>query len=275
MSKMASSTRHALLLFTLTAVCGLSVLTADAGATASIERVWSFNGGAVDVLAQPNGTLIGVVSAPTKFAKCIHPVNEQMWIEMRLQPDGSYWGQHLWYFEPPSCVANPNRGPTAWRVLQNSSGEAFLRVCFSAPESNMQPTIAPDGTSAHATYGCVDSAYIAALPPTPKKGSGALFGLPSTKMCVKARSLKIKLHNPKYDPLKQVIVWVNGKKVISIHTARKLKQPIRLTHLPNGRFKVKILAITILNHRLAITRTYHSCKKAHNKHRHGKTPKHH
>jgi hypothetical protein len=244
----------------------LCIGAAPAGASAEIEGVWSFNGGTVDIQSQGGGTFRGVVVAATKFAQCSHPVNEDMWTDIRLQSDGSYWGLHQWYFESQPCVANPKLGPTAWRVLRATNGSRFLRVCFSAPDSNLQPVIAPGGASANVTYGCVDSGAIAPLPANPTKGgSGSAFTkvviLPKPKKCVASHSLTIKLRDPKYDPLKEVVIWVNRKKVMDIRNVKKLKKSIVLKHLPNGSYKIKVLAITVLNHRLSGGHTYNSCTK--------------
>jgi len=266
------STRRVSLSLAISAALLLSAGVAGANAATPIEGVWSFNGGAVDIVGQPNGTLIGMVTVPTKFALCVHPANEQMWIEMRPQADGSYWGFHRWYFEPPACLPNPTYGPTAWRILQNPKGESFLRVCFSAPGSNSQPTIAPDGSSAHVNYGCVDSAAIAPLPviapnegapggPPGQIGFDQSVKLPSAKPCVKSRTLKITLRDPKYDPLKEVVIRVNGKKVADVRGTKKLRKAIVLKHLPNGSYTVKVLAITVLNQRLSGSRKYKSCTK--------------
>lgn len=253
----------------------------SASASTGIEGVWSFNGGAVDVVGQPNGTLIGVVTVPTKFSQCVHPVDEQMWTEMRPQGDGSYTGLHRWYYASAACVPNPTYGPTAWRVLKKSKGESFLRVCFSEPDSNSQPTIAPDGSSANVTYSCVDSASIAAVPTvsanegagTPTSGQISfrqVVVLPNAKLCVRSRSLKIKLHPPKYDPLREIIIRVNGKKVADVRGNKKLKKAIVLKHLPSGSYTVKVLAITVLNQRLSGSRRYTACGKGS-----GKTKLHH
>jgi hypothetical protein len=254
------------LLLLVTIVFTLCIGGASAGAAADIEGVWSFNGGTVDIQSLPGGIFRGVVVAPTKFAQCPHPVNEDMWTDVRLQSDGSYWGLHQWYFEAPTCLANPKLGPTAWRVLQASNGSRFLRVCFSAPDSGLQPAIAPNGSSTNVTYGCVDSAAIAPLPAAPPKGgSGEVFGksviLPPPSKCVRKGSLSIKLHHPKYDPFKEVVVWVKGRKVLDVRSIKKLEKSIRLKHLPTGSYKVKVLAITVLNHRLTGSHTYNSCNR--------------
>lgn len=250
----------------LTAVALLCVGASAACAAPAIEGVWSFNGGAVDVQAQPGGTFRGVVTLPTKFSQCSHPVGEDMWTEMRPQPDGSYFGMHQWYFEE-TCVPNPTPGPTAWRVLQSPTGARFLRVCFSSPSSGVQPTIAAAGSSTQVTYGCIDSASITTLPKVASRQGAAgqisfrrTVGLPNTHKCVRGGTLKIVLHDPAYDPLKRVVVRVRGRTVVDVRNLKKLKRPIVLKHLPSGSFKVKVLATTVLDQRLSGTRSYHSCK---------------
>lgn len=254
--------RHKFLLFVIVAFT-LSIGVASAWASTEIEGVWSFNGGAVDIQAQAGGTFRGLVVAPTTFAACQHPVNQEMWSDIRPQPDGSYWGLHQWYFEPPQCQLNPTLGLTAWRVLANPSGERYLRVCFSSPESDQQPTIAPNGVAANATYECESSNAIASLPgKTGVKAFDKSVILPSSKKCVHSRTLLIKLQNPKYDPFKRAIVWIKGKKVADVRNIKKLEKGIRLKHLPSGAYTVKVLAVTVLNHKLTGSRRYTACVPA-------------
>jgi hypothetical protein len=260
-------------LLLVTCATAMSAAGASAAFAASdIEGVWSFNGGEVAVHAGPHGAFEGVVVTPTKFAQCVHPVGETMWTNITPQADGSYSGLHQWFFE--GCSPNPKLGPTAWRVLQANDGH-FLEVCFSEP-GKPQPTISPTGTSTNASYGCVDSELIAPLPVTEGKGSegkGSTDGsgehvgiknaaiLPKATQCVKHSSLKIKLREPKHDPLKEVLVEINGKKVTDIRGASKLKHDITLTGLPHGSFTVKVVARTVLDQTLSGQLTYHSCSK--------------
>jgi hypothetical protein len=93
-------------------------------------------------------------------------------------------------------------------VLRKPDGSVFLRVCFADPESpDLQPTIAPDGTSANSTSGCGDSDLlsplptgtpkidqIATLPPASGKGRGK-------KQCMSRRSFTIRLKEPRGDAL--------------------------------------------------------------------------
>lgn len=231
-----------------------------AGAAGSaIEGVWSFRGGRVAIQSLPNGTFAGTVVAPTSFAQCPHPVGEQMWSGLRRQPDGSYQGLHQWYFEG-SCAPNPRLGLTAWRVLSAAGGSRFLRVCFSAPGSP-QPTIAPDGTSANVSYGCVDSALVAPLPGSSSAtlAFARVIGLPRAKKCFSRREFRIHLHNPADDPLKRVTVTLRGRHVSVERSAGRIAAVINLRGLPKGTFKVRIAALTVLGHRLLGSRVYHTC----------------
>jgi hypothetical protein len=244
---------------------------APAGATTEIEGVWSFNGGEVAISTQ-GGKLVGIVVTPTKFAECAHKAGEEMWTGMTLQPNGSYWGLHRWLFQG-SCAANPEPGPTAWRVLQKPDGSKYLLVCFSEPGKS-QPTIEPSGATAGWTFGCVESAPTASLPVVARGGSGrsregggerisfrGTVILPKAAVCVRRHSLKLKLHDPKRDPLKEVVVRVGARRVIKVSGVARLKQGIVLKGLPSGTYTIKVIATTVLDQRLSGRRTYHSCGK--------------
>jgi hypothetical protein len=244
----------------LLAILALSALAGAGAAQAGspIEGVWSFNGGKVAIQPLGRGTYVGTVVAQTAFAQCPHPVGEQMWTDLRAQSDGSYWGLHQWYFEG-TCVANPQLGLTAWRVIDAAGGSRFLRVCFSSPGST-QPTIAADGSSAHVTYGCVDSALIASLP----GGAGALafsrsVTLPSAKRCLSRRAFKIHLRDPADDPFKRVAITFGGHRLTIERQRDRIAAAVSLRGLPKGSFTVKIRATTVLGHLLSGSRTYRTC----------------
>jgi hypothetical protein len=250
----------------IAAVMLLGVGAASAGAASSpIEGVWSFGGGQIAVQPTAGGTFTGTVVVATKFAECAHPVGQQIWTGMTLQPDGSYFGFHQWYeTAAPSCKPNPTAGPTAWRVLEGASGSHYLRVCLSTP-GTAQPTVAANGTCVGATYGGVSSALTAPLPvATSKEGlTKESLSLPSAKKCLSVRLFQIHLPDPKNDPLKKVSITIKGYKR-KIATARKGKYivaTIDLKGLPKGAFTVKIKATTVLGHTLSASRTYHTCKK--------------
>jgi hypothetical protein len=229
-----------------------------------IEGIWSFSGGAVAIEGLSNDTYQGIVVSPTKFALCDHPAGQVMWTGMREQADGSFWGLHAWFIGGDKCEENPLRGLTAWRVLVGADGARHLIVCFSTPGDESQPKIDATGKCTGGTFGpAIESSPLGGLPGSDANGGPVTFEkivfLPSNATCLKRKSLKIKLRNPKYDPLKEVVVKVNGKKVKAIVGTEKLKKPIILKNLPDGAFKVSIVATTVLNERLKGNKKYTIC----------------
>ncbi len=247
----------------LAAVAGVP----GAGAAEPIEGVWSFNGGEVAVQSLPDGSLVGTVVAPTKFSECLHPVGERVWTNISRQPDGSYWGDHQWYFQGAECVPNPTLGLTAWRVLQGPSGGRFLRVCFSEPGSSSQPTIAADGTDAGVTFGCSDSSLIAPLPAVAPSEAESFVHLVDNRSCLGRRRLRVKLRDPVGDPFAKVEVTLRSG---SLARRAKLKRgdgfliaTLRLAGLKAATFTVRVEAQTVLGRTLSLKRTYHRCRRPH------------
>lgn len=234
-----------------------------------IEQVWSFNGGEIAIHPGPSGTLVGTVVRPTLFALCSHPVGEEMWTDMRLQPDGSYWGLHHWYFETSACVSNEQRGPTAWRVMETPGGARYLLVCFSSP-GGPQPMIAPHGAETQVTYGCRESARVAALPvesgphsPAGQSRFAQAFGLPGNRKCFSRRVFQIHVKDPRYDPLQTVLVTLGRHRLHVVRHGTLFTATINLRGLPVGTFTVRIRATTVLGHHLSGSRTYHTCAVKH------------
>lgn len=252
-----------------------------ASPTNEIEGVWSFGGGAVAIQSVSGGMLQGTVVNPTKFATCVHPAGQVMWEDITPQPDGSFWGKHVWYHN--NCEVDPQRGLTAWRVLSTAEGGRSLEVCFSAPGSPSQPKIAANGKTSDDTYGCVQSTPLAPASATESSKSIALPNSTTsgttTNACVKLNQLKLALRDPRYDPLERVIVTLQGKRVLDVRGIKRIKRGIILKHLPTGTYKIEVTAVTVLKQRLSGSNTYHSCgsnsgtvKLHHIKRRH---PKHH
>jgi hypothetical protein len=254
----------------------LAVLALGAGpasaTTNEIEGVWSFNGGSVAIAPLPNGTFQGTVETVTKFDECTHVVGEVMWTGMTEQSDGSFWGFHQWFNNTPTpCNRETPLGPTAWRVLHESGGARYLKVCFSHPNTS-QPKITPDGAESEATFGCVKSALIAPLPVV----TNTVVLPPAAKTeCTRQKSLKLKLNDPKYDPLKEVVVKINGKKVADVKGVKRIKKGVTLKNLPSGTYKVSVVATTILKQRLTGSQTYQSCTKGSGKIKLHRRPKKH
>lgn len=265
------------------AVLLLPATASSAEGGSEIEGVWSFNGGAVDIVAVPSGKYEGIVTVQTQFASCAHKVEEHMWTDITPQPDGSYWGLHQWFHGAPECAKNTQLGPTAWRVMHEPNGSRYLRVCFSNPGSG-QPTISADGTpkqpsenaAHHVTYGCVSSGLIAPLPVVKGSTSGSGSGssganvesltLPSAKQCLRPGKLRIRLAEPKYDPFKTVTVVFRGHKLATSHKGNFVVATLNLRGLTKNKFTVKVRATTLLGHKLTATRTYRICKKAGRRH---------
>lgn len=252
-----------LLPLTALAAIMLAAGAASASADAPIEGIWSFSGGKVGIQEQGDGTLAGTVVAPTKFAQCYHPAGERMWTDMKLQPDGSYWGLHQWYIETDECVANPTLGHTAWRVLRTSSGARFLRVCFSEPGSPSQPTIAASGATDDATFGCADSALVSSLPVVTPAQLDQYVTLPGNKACFARSKMRIRMRDPKNDPLAKVVVKLKSGK---IHRSAKIRRhqetvtaTLNLRGLSGRSFTVRVRLTTVLGNHLSGKRTYRRC----------------
>jgi len=295
--RIRSRRAKSLLIATVAAVL-TCVGAASAGATPSIEGVWSFEHGAIDVVQAAGGGYEGIVSEPTVFSSCTHEDGEKIWTAMTEQAAGYYWGKHEWFLG--NCKPNPVLGPTAWRILTEPSGSYYLRVCFSNPGSGQQPEIDADGgpkepteySTHHVTYGCVKSELITPSLPTapgesPSGGSGSSgssgapgssgksgvagikesLELPSATQCLSGRQFKIHLPNPKYDPFKSVTITLHGRKLATKRKGNYVLATVNLRGLHKGAFTLKIDATTILGHHLTATRTYHTCaKKKHKQH---------
>lgn len=269
----------------LTAVLLLSIGAAPAEAGSEIEGIWSFKGGEVAIHAVSGGKFEGIVVTPTRFAECTHQVAEKIWTVITPQADGSFWGFHQWLFDG-SCAPNPEPGPTAWRVMHAADGSRFLKVCFSEPTKS-QPTIAANGTAAGASFGCEQSTPTAPLPVVvsgqgsgPRAAEVIRFGrtllLPNTKLCLRRHgAIKIKIADPKRDPLKEVVIRIKKHTIADVRGVTRLQHDIVLKGLPRGSFTLKITATTILDQKLTGKRSYHRCGRRrthrHDSHRHPHT----
>jgi hypothetical protein len=243
------------------AAAALLATPAVAGAAADIEGVWSFNGGQVAVKAQPDATFQGLVIRETTFdPRCTHPIGQLMWEGVTSQQDGSYWGGHRW-FNTGDC-SPIGLGRTAWRVLSAPDGQRFLRVCFSKPETpDVQPLIAPDGTSTNVNEGCSDSDLIGQLATTkPTLKTIAVLPKKPSQGCRRSRVLRVKLRQPPMDALSHVQVTVNGKQRAQ-RDAENVQEPMTLTHVPRGRTTVRVRASTVLGQQVTGKRVYRICKR--------------
>jgi hypothetical protein len=265
-------TTHPVLRRVLLSLLGCLILAAavpalaSASASTELKGVWSFNGGEIAIHSEgPEGGLIGTVIEPTTFAHCPHQAGEEIWSGITLQPDGSYWGLHQWFYENGSCTPNPELGLTAFRVLSRGSGQ-YLRVCFSEPGNGQQPTIAADGTAADASFGCVDSALVAALPTSAELKPENLIGLRSNTSCVAARRIRIRIHDPAGDTvLKSTVTVSGGARKQNVRVVRHGREEVAIVHpgqITGGRFTVTVTLRTALGHTIKTKRTYRTCGPA-------------
>ena len=136
-----------------------------------------------------------------------------------------------------------------------------MRVCFAAPDSGLQPTIAPDGTATNTTTSCSDSDLISPLPAgTPAIDQIATLPAQGKHRCLSRRSFTIHLKEPRGDALDTATVYVNGKRV-TVRRGARLTAPINLRGLPKGRYTVRITAKTVLGRTITGTRKYRTCAK--------------
>lgn len=265
----SKSPRHRVLPLLL---LGFSLLWATAPvarAAPAIEGVWSFNGGRIAIQGAQPGVVSGTVVAPTTFSLCTHPVGEDIWTGMVQQPDGSYWGLHQWFFETSECVRNPALGQTAWRVLQNAQGR-YLRACFSEPGSSLQPTISPTGAVAGATFGCVDSSLVSAVPDVTSAHLAHYILFPQSKSCLNRQTLRIRIRNPINDPIKTIAVTLSGGGVSRKAKVKQEKAGVvaiaNLGRFPASSVTVKVQLTTVLGQHLSAKRRYRRCSGAHRRH---------
>lgn len=246
-----------IILTTLASALTIGLVTASgASAAADVEGVWSYDG---KVAVQPagDGTFKGTVLTATSFAECPHPPGQVMWQAMTLQGDGQYWGTHQWYH--PGC-ALAGQGRTAWRVLAKPDATKFLRWCSAPPETpEVQPSIAPDGTTTNAPRRCHDSDLLAPAdtkPPTFK--STVVLPPPGAKKCRSRRAFRLRLKEPTADALASAVIYLNGKRVKTLK-GKRITATVDLRGLPKGRYVVKVVATTVLGRTISGSRKYRTC----------------
>jgi hypothetical protein len=80
----------------------------------------------------------------------------------------------------------------------------------------------------------------------------------ATRKCRSKRNFRIRLRQPKADPLVRATVKVNGRQV-KVVTGTRLTAPVDLRGLPKGRYTVKIAATTATGRVIQGTRKYRTC----------------
>jgi hypothetical protein len=223
---------------------------APAEAADQVEGSWLFESGQVLVEATAPGTFKGTVVKPTRFTACTHPVGQVMW--QMTGAGASYTGSHVWYTS--ECAENPG-GQSTWQITSTDPANYTLRFCTVAPGGG-PPTFDPGGVPTGDTR-CHDLQRI--LPPQAAPTFAGVVTLPkATRKCRSRRSLRIRLREPKADPLVRATVNVDGRRV-RVVVGRRLTAPVDLRNLPRRRYTVKIAATTASGRVVQGTRRYRTC----------------
>jgi len=232
----------------------LVAVAAPALAADQIEGSWLFESGQVLVEATGPGTFKGTVVEPTRFTACTHPVGQVMW--QIAGAGASYTGTHVWYTS--ECAENPG-GQSSWQILTTDPANYTLRFCTVAPGGG-PPTFDPATGAPTGDTRCHELKRV--LPPQAKPTFTSVVSLPKGRKCRSRRSFRIRLREPKADPLVSAIVNVNGRRV-RVVKGRRLTAPVDLRNLPRGRYAVKIVATTATGRVLQGTRRYRTCVPGH------------
>jgi hypothetical protein len=231
-------------------VVGMAMWAGVAQAAEAIEGSWLFESG--EVLVEPTGAgaLKGTVVKPTRFTACTHPAGQVMW---QIRGSGaSYVGTHTWYHI--DCSKDPG-GLSTWTITSTDPANFRLRFCTINPGAG-PPTFDPFGVPTGSTR-CHDLKRI--LPPQPTPTFSAVVSLPKAmRKCRSRRNFRIRLREPKADPLVRATVHVNGRRVKVVVGAR-LTAPVDLRRLPRGRYTVKIVATTASGRVIQGNRRYRTC----------------
>jgi hypothetical protein len=232
-----------------------ATIAAGAGPARAIEPIegsWLFGSGELLVQAIGPGAFTGTVAKPTQFsATCPNPVGQQLW---QINGRGvSYTGTHSWHGE--DCSERPG-GQSTWVITSTDPANLTLRFCTAMPGGG--PPLVDSAGNPLAGTECYD---LKRSPPVPKPKFDSIVTLPKqTRTCRSRRDFRIRLREPKADPLVRAIVQVNGRQV-RVLAGRRLTAPVNLRGLPTGRYTVKIVAKTASGRVIQGTRRYRTCAR--------------
>ena len=250
--------RAALLALALTLFVAAPASAQDQqGPLSPVEGIWSYGGGQIAIERQEDGSFLGTVIRRTTIS-CPNRIGERLWIDIRLQNDGSYWGEHQFFRPEGGCEIVPERGNVAFRII-NPAGQTYLRVCLASPGTDAQPKIAEDGTATDADAGCRDATFLDLLPKKNAKLNEILRMPKGRNGCIKRKRFGIGLKHPVGDALERATVKLNGQKLKTFVRRNKLKTAIDLRQLRSGRYKLKIVARTVRGNRIKGTKRFRNC----------------
>ena len=249
--------RAALLALALTLLA--TAPAAAQGPVSALEGVWLFQGGRIAIERQEDGSYLGTIIRRTTIDDCPQEIGERVWIDMRLQDDGSYWGQHQFFRTGGECEVVPDRGNTAYRVI-NRAGVTFLRVCFARPDTpGVQPKIAEDGTATDANGGCRDAEFFDLMPRGAPKLEDIVTLPAQRRGCALRRRFTARFKQPRTDALTSVKVTLNGQRLRVRRVGDRLRTTVDLRRLPRGRYRLRVVAETARGQTITGTRRYRNC----------------
>jgi len=136
-------------------------------------------------------------------------------------------------------------------------------------------SVSPGQSQTFSHYTTFSPTGRAGPPPPPVEGpAGNPLGLPSNRKCIDTRKWKFRLHHPSNDLIKDVQVFINGKRKRHLKTnvAGSGIERLTLKKLPKKKFRVKIIATRESGVQSISKRTYKGCKKGKAR-THGRHPK--
>jgi hypothetical protein len=236
------------------AVCATTMAfagSASAQSTSDFANVWSFNGGMVGVIKNPDKSFTGIVLRPTTSGSCVHPVGEQMWTGARLGTNLTWSGKHVWFLTGP-CRLAPATGNTTWKIFKDAKGKTFLRGCYANwARPDVLPAIDIAGNCAFGEGGAIiDSNFI----PSKKSTFKSIAKFPKSS-CV-GKTLKLKFVDPPTDAL--ATVKVTAGKFTKTLTRPSLNLNLKVAK-GAGKVKVSVNAKTLLGKTVKGSKTYKSC----------------
>ena len=224
-----------------------------------IEGTWNFLGGRIAIERQEDGSFLGTIIRRTRLDVCPQEIGERIWIDIRLQEDGSYWGQNQFFRSGQECEVVPDRGNVAFRVL-NPAGQTYLRVCFGNPgAADVQPKIAQDGTATDAPGGCRDAEFFRLLPKGKPKLTD-IAAIPSERRgCFPRSGFTFSFKEPEGDALKKVSVTLDGRRVRVVRRGGVPRAAVRFRDVKPGRHTLRIVARTARGRVVKGARRYRTC----------------
>src|SRR4051794_2973452 len=172
------------------------------------------------------------------------------------------------YVGMPASTGEPPKQLKGYEKLQLAPGESKTatfkldRRSFSQFDTNTNAwTVAPGCYTITIGNSSRDAAQhqMVAIGGAKCPGAKAQLASPPRQRCVDTRKFGFKLHHAVGARVVKVIVYVNGKRRLSLK-GRSLTR-VTLRKLPRKRFVVKVVATQNTGSQLISTRVYHGCKK--------------